>query len=105
MTARRVIVAAVVAGCGALAGGGCGQLQLATVDTTCAQMRAQGALFRQQATLIVRREHGQVRAGSTAQAILGVELHLRRACRGARAGYRPYRDTAGAKPAGLAHPP
>jgi hypothetical protein len=104
LRARRLVLAS-LAGCSAMLGGGCGVTDLAAVDTTCAQMRAQVSLFRQQATLLVDREHVQVRAGSSSQAALGVELQLRRSCRGARADYRPYRDTVAALPVGFIQPP
>jgi hypothetical protein len=96
---------AALASTGVLLAAGCGGAPVAKIDTTCAQMRAQVGLFRQQASLIVDREHLQVNAGTTSQAVLGVELHLRRACRGAQGAYQPYRDTVAAGSRGFVQPP
>jgi hypothetical protein len=104
MTARWVAAAAVVL-CVAVLGVGCGPAEVATVDTSCAQMRAQVGLFRRQAVLIVDRERVQVRAGSSAQAALGVELALRRACRHAPGAYRPFREAVAARPSGFIQAP
>ncbi|MCW3002022.1 MAG: hypothetical protein JWQ20_1320 [Conexibacter sp.] len=104
LLACRLAIATLV-GSGFLLAGGCGGGSVAKIDTTCAQMRAQVGLFRQQASLIVDREHLQVNAGSSSQAILGVELHLRHACRGAQGAYQPYRETVAASPGGFVQAP
>jgi hypothetical protein len=79
--------------CVALVAPGCGEEVAEAADFTCGQMRADGDRYREQARLMVDREGWRRRTLTQSDADRSVELRLRRACRGAGDGYRPYRAT------------
>jgi hypothetical protein len=84
--------------CVALLAIGCGEVSSGAADFTCGQMRASGGRFREQARLMVDREGLQARALTAGEAILDVELQIRRTCRGAADDYKPYRAALRALP-------
>jgi hypothetical protein len=80
-----------------LAAAGCGQVTGAAAGYTCGEMRADGALYRDQARRMVQHERLQSRALSVEQSVLDTELQIRRACHGAGGGYAPYDRAHGAE--------
>jgi hypothetical protein len=85
--------------CVAIMLGGCGAAQdVGAATFTCGHMKDDVGAFRDQARLIVDRFGFKTSALSIEDAVLGVELLIRNACRTAEAAYRPYAAIARAVP-------
>jgi hypothetical protein len=77
-------------GCLALADNGCGGQTASAASYSCGYMRHTVGAFRKQARLVVDREGFKTSALSIEDAVLGVELLIRDACRNAPDGDQPY---------------
>jgi hypothetical protein len=93
---RRVYV--MLLGSLALAHAGCGGQTVGAAAYSCGHMKSTVGAFRQQGRLIVDREGLKTSALSVEDAVLGVELLLRTACRHAPDGFQPYAAVAHAAP-------
>lgn len=76
--------------CLALLASGCAGVDPGTARYTCGQMRADGSKYRRQARYMVAQERLRARTLWQEQAVLDAELQIRRTCRGASDGSRPY---------------
>jgi hypothetical protein len=87
---------------------GCGQQErtvAAITQDTCGQLLRDTTKVHDQARVVVDQLGLRSGANAVGQAVLGVDLAIRRICRTAQAAYKPFKEVVAAAPAALVTAP